>query len=730
MTATPNAIIPGAPSFSDYWEAGLAVIPINKSGIPPFKWGKIFSENWKPDSELLHWDLDTDSGFALVTGEVSGVIALDIDDAAPEEISRIFRAIGDTPCKKIGSKGLTAFYKYNGESNINFIKDGKVKVELLAEKRLTTIPPSKHRTKNIYYRWTGEDLLSAKNKLPVLYTGYKAKIESALSIVPPPEEKFCAREDYDVPPSFDEVIEVLNYCNPDCDNATWVQIGMSLRSEVGDAGFSEFDRWSQGGKAYDAKTIRQRWKSFNSRSITYGTLIHYAKQGGYKPPRKEERPAIKSVSIDNWTAKKLENHARAVQESQTLPEFYTNAPHHVKLICDWITSTARYPQHVITFGAVLSFLGFYMGREFVYKGIKSNLYNINLARSTHGKDHVLKCIRGLMHALDLEKLIGGSGATSDTAVLARLQKQEGKCMYLMDEFYAFMKVLSNRKSGNSREAGLPALLLKAYTHGVLDSADYADPKERETIVIRNPYLSLIAFCTPEPFYEAVGSQEAFNGLVGRMTIFEAHHVLPPRNKAPDDEAFKNPPPEIIRILKDIKANRQRIDRSDGGWEYSDVTQVQETKEAHDMIEVLNDEIDDKRREYDKENPQMSLVIGRSFELLKRYALLSSRGKAITPQDIAWAKSVTDYNIGIILNATSNITDTGFERKKNHTMEFIKRRGGFIARSELTAGCRIFDNRREREDVIADLIDAGKLEPVSVENTGGRTKKGYEIIKPA
>lgn len=724
-TQAANVIVPGSPSYSDYWKEGLAVIPEYIAG---FNWSCIYREAWKPtDDDLFMWELSDSKTYALVTGDASNVVGLDLDNVTDAEIEKVKKLLGDSPCSKVGSKGVTIFYKYNGEPNVNWIKDKIVKAELLSTGRRTTIPPTKHRSKNLYYRWSAQDLLTTCKSLPTLPANYRELLDSLFSIVRTPEKHY-ARVDYDNPPSYDEAVTALSFCDPSCSNQDWVNIGLSFKSEVGDAGYSDFDAWSSRGSNYDKRTIRSRWRSFNSRSITYGTLIHYAKQGGYKPPHIAERTPTKSVSPQDYTAKKLEYFAEQAKEANTLPEFYTNAPHHVKLICDWIVSTSLYPQPLITLGAVLSFLGFYMSSEFVYKGTKANIYNINLGRTGHGKKHIMECIEGLMRELGMDKYMGGAGATSDTAILEKLQETDGKCCYLIDEFAGFMKVLSNKKSGNSREAGLTAVLLKAYTNRVITGVDYADRKERKTVVVKNPYLSLLAFCTPEPFYEAVGSAEAFNGLVGRLTIFEGTNELPMRNKDYDDQADLNIPPEIIRILKDIQHNRTRADRDDGGWVYAQVTRVEESSEAVELIEQINDDIDAKRRQYDREHSQMGNVIARIFEITKKYALISSRGKPITVADITWAKAVADYNVGIMLGAAQNITDSGFERKKQHVYEFILKRGGFISKTDFTNNCKIFDNRRERDDVMVDLIESGRIEVVKIDSFGTKPKTGYQTIK--
>jgi hypothetical protein len=713
------------PTFTQYCQAGLCVIP-EKDGIPTFAWSKVYKENYKPTpEELLDWDLAIDYNYGLVTGSCSGVIAIDLDYVSEAEQQRAIELLGDTPCKKKGSKGITLFYKYNNERNCNWIKDNVVKAELLSTGRKTTIPPSAHRKTSKPYIWIGAPLIDCYDKLPTLPANYMELLDSLFSIIRAPEREY-ARSDFDLRPSYNDAVEALNYCDANCSNADWVQIGMAFRSEVGDAGYQDFQQWSSKGKSYDKGSIRSRWRSFNSHSISYGTLIHFAKQGGYTPPKKAPIQPTISMSVDDWTSHKLSSYAEMVKESEEVPDFYTNAPHHIKVICDWITSTARYPQPIITLGAVISFLGFYMGRDFVYKGIKPNIYNINIARTGHGKEHILACIRGLMRELNLSDYTGGGGATSDTAIFVKLNKLGGRYCYLIDEFQGFMKVLSS-KSGNAREGGLTGLLLKAYTSREIQSVDFADDEDRPTIKIKNPFMSLLTFCTPEPFYNAVGSTEAFNGFVGRLTIFEAPKLLPQRNKNHYPEADLNVPQDIIEILKGLKAARTKQTHPDGSFTYAEVTQVKETPEAFELIERINDEIDDKRREYDAEDNQMSNVIARVFEIMKKYTLIASKGGEITIEHITWAKALADYNIGIMVAASSNLADTGFERKKNHVVEFIQKRGGMVTKSHLTNYCKIFEGRREREEIIADLIESGRLSAV---DAGGNTKSatGYKLTK--
>lgn len=742
-----------APTFSEYWERNIAVIPENIFGVPvTLAVPEVIDEKtkkpklgfshyytfpyYKPSAdEILTWDLELEQGCALITGEPSGIIEIDLDNVTDAERDRAIELLGYTPCQSFGTKGRKLYYKYNGEKNCTWEKvigkdergkDIKItKAELISTKRKTTIPPSLHRKSKKPYKWIGEPLINCYDRLPTLPTNYQELLDSLFSIIRAPEREYH-REDYDFKPSYNDAVEALNYCDANCNNDDWIRIGMAFRSEVGDAGFDDFNAWSSKGKSYDRNSIRSRWRSFNSSNISYGTLIYYAKQGGYRPPERERGEPIKVIRESEWTAKRLENYAKQVRESTDLPEFYTNAPHHIKEICDWIVTTARYPQPLITLGAVCAFIGFYMDRSFKYKGIKGNMYNINLARSTHGKEHIMQCIRGLARELGLDDLYGGAGATADTAIFKKLDKNQGIYAYIIDEFQVFMKVLSAKKSSNAREAGLVSFLLKAYTSKSLDSVDYADDEKNKSIKIKDPVFSLISCCTPEPFFDAISSAEAFNGMVGRFTIFEAQPILPQRNRNHNPEADIEIPSHIINLLKDIKANRIREFLPDGSFVYATTTQVVESPEGYELAEKICDEIDDKRREYDKTNPQMALIIGRIFELIKKYALIASRGKQIEPEHILWAKSVADYNLGIMLTAAGRISDNDFEKKKNQAYDFILKRGGVVTQSEFTSGCRVFNNGKERQDVLKDLEDAGKIEKKK-DPTSTKPKLVYEII---
>jgi hypothetical protein len=137
--------------FSDwcvkYTDIGLNVTPLN--GKRPF-----LSE-W----QLANHDYDElvdkypKCNIGLICGELSGVIALDIDLTDNDLIQRVMAIIPPSEVRKRGAKGLTLFYRYQGEVNGKLFFNGQTAVELLSTGNQTVLPPSIHPDTKLPYKW-------------------------------------------------------------------------------------------------------------------------------------------------------------------------------------------------------------------------------------------------------------------------------------------------------------------------------------------------------------------------------------------------------------------------------------------------------------------------------------------------------------------------------------------------------------------------------------------------
>lgn len=121
------------------------------------------------------------SNIAIMLGKVSGVIALDLDTTKAEILDVILPLLPPSPVEKKGAKGFTRFFRYNGEQTYNVEFDGEVVIEILSDKKKTTIPPSLHPS-GVEYVWISDNGLDEfePDRLPILPPFLIPNIEQAL----------------------------------------------------------------------------------------------------------------------------------------------------------------------------------------------------------------------------------------------------------------------------------------------------------------------------------------------------------------------------------------------------------------------------------------------------------------------------------------------------------------------------------------------------------------------
>lgn len=120
----------------------------------------------------------------------------------------------------------------------------------------------------------------------------------------------------------DEIAQALSYLDPSCPREDWARIGMAIKSELGNGGFSLWDDWSrQAGKKYNSKDARDTWKSIKpTGGITIATLIHEATQFGFSLNHNQREP-INQQEIEARRAKRrAEEEAARVEREQRLAQ--------------------------------------------------------------------------------------------------------------------------------------------------------------------------------------------------------------------------------------------------------------------------------------------------------------------------------------------------------------------------------------------------------------------------
>ncbi|MCA8296310.1 AAA family ATPase [Burkholderia sp. AU30198] len=89
---------------------------------------------------------------------------------------------------------------------------------------------------------------------------------------------------------------------------TWVQMGMAVKAELGEAGFDLWNAWSGGADSYSERDSATVWRSFKAGGITIATLFKEAISHGYR-----ESEPLKLIDADELARRKSqrEHEARA-----------------------------------------------------------------------------------------------------------------------------------------------------------------------------------------------------------------------------------------------------------------------------------------------------------------------------------------------------------------------------------------------------------------------------------
>jgi KaiC/GvpD/RAD55 family RecA-like ATPase len=249
----------------DLIKKGLIVLPLTGKAPLISRWTSASLEDSK---EFLK--KDTLSNIGLLLGQKTGIIALDFDNDVGDLHKKIFKICGRTPIVKRGAKGGTLFFRYNGEKNKKWHKDGQTIVELLSTGNQTVIPPSIHPETGKEYVYTTKDTLSSLDALmlPLLPMDFVERVNELFE------------EDGLFVSKTEKIIAALKFIVPE-DYDTWIKVGMAIKEDLGDEAFSVWADWSKTHPKCKEEELLPKWSSFEGSGITSATIFKMAAEKGF-----------------------------------------------------------------------------------------------------------------------------------------------------------------------------------------------------------------------------------------------------------------------------------------------------------------------------------------------------------------------------------------------------------------------------------------------------------------
>ena len=459
-----------------------------------------------------------DAGVGVVCGRI---VAVDIDIMDPGlalEIERLARErLGETPALRIG-RAPKRLLVYRSAEPFAGIRRAPIEVLGLGQQ---FVAHAIHPDTGQPYAWPEESLADLDiGDLPVIDdAAVRAFLDEALAIVPEHMKPMRlvagqtgpAHSSHAQTGTMAAIREALAWIpNADLDYDSWVRVGLALKGSLGDAGGDLFAAWSAQSGKDDAAFTAKTWAGLKAERIGAGTIYHLAMERGWKPD-----PALvldgaapcDAIHPAAGLLAKVQVSDPGPMPPAPQPSFELRVPEGILAeMVEYMVSTARRPQPLLSLGASLCALGALMGRKYrTETNLRSNLYIVGIADSGSGKNHAREIINELFFEAGLAQHLGGNKIASGAGLLTALHRQPALLLQI-DEFGMFMSAAADRKRSPRHITEILDNMTELYTAagGVFLGAEYANHdgrNERRDIV--QPCLCVYGTTTPVHFWNAL-----------------------------------------------------------------------------------------------------------------------------------------------------------------------------------------------------------------------------------
>jgi hypothetical protein len=738
---------------------GYAILPIGPGTKKPgqFKrgawadypeWNR-HAERATTEVEVTTWSAWPDCGIGIVGGAVA---AVDIDIVEDAElalhIERLARdRLGDTPALRIG-KAPKRMLIYRTAEPFRGIKHHPLEVLCLGQQ---FVAYATHPDTGAPYAWPDEGLadlditdlpeITAEAASTFLEEAYallpEALRQRRLSTATASAENLRSHSQIGTLPAIASALAWLP--NAELDYDSWMRIGMALKGALGEAGADVFADWSaQAAKDVPATTMKA-WASFKPDRIGAGTIYHLAMERGWQPggdlrldgslPEGGDHPAAGLLS-------RLGVQPDEGGDTPTSPQFTLVMPDGlVGDLTEYMLTTARRPQPLLSLGASLCAIGALMGRQYrTESNLRSNLYVVGIADSGSGKNHAREIINEVFFEAGLAHHLGGNKIASGAGLLTALHRQPA-ILFQIDEFGMFLAAAADRKRSPRHITEILDNMTELFTAagGIFLGAEYANrdgTNERRDIV--QPCLCVYGTTTPLHFWGALQGANVVDGSLARFLILPSDEDYPDENIA---VGIRQAAPALIRGLKRVAAGGGHHKGNLMGKTADQNTTVTPmivpmTDEARARFKALSVELTGELRA--AAGTACTAILARIGENALKLALIVAVGRDPARPEIdltatEWAIEFVRYYAQRTMAAVErHVADTETEAHLKRLKEII-RAAGFkgITKSEVTRASQWLKSR-DRNEILETLIESGDI-TTGMRDTGGRRAMVYRIL---
>lgn len=464
------------------------------------------------------------------------------------------------------------------------------------------------------------------------------------------------------------IVSLLAFVNPDCDYNQWVSVGMAIHHCLNGGGVELWDNWSSSGAKYcGGATIQKHWHSFGKTSnpVGYGTLLHYANEGGYCEPvtfvydgSLGAADDVSSVNLDS---------VKSVKHLLDEPVDVRRPPSFVGELTQWINGQCLYPRENLAVACALTAVSSLAGMRYTDEldGMSPNILAFCIAGSGTGKEQIMQSYLQIIKAAQVQSALHG-GFKSEQEIMRNLIRHQA-AFYCVDELGITLNKLQNasKKGGASYLEGIVGLIMSVYSkaNGYLPiTGDLKDEiKQKLTLEyaqlekkieklpqdsgsdstrqrledmqadvlqaiqnvddgLENPYLTLLGFTTPVTFNDLMSFEQATNGFMARAMIFSDLETNPKRKAK-----FKKTPMPVYlsNALRNLYSHGHFDALERTGARVQHIGDKSTLPTTGDAIELLNEVYERfyNLAEYHKGTTGMEAIARRGYELASKVSLI-------------------------------------------------------------------------------------------------------------
>ena len=702
------------------------------------------------DVEVATWSSWPECGIGIVGGAVA---AVDIDITEGAELAlRIERLardrLGDTPALRIG-KAPKRMLVYRASEPFRGIKRHPLEVLCLGQQ---FVAYANHPDTGAPYAWPEEGLadldilalpeITAEAAAAFLEEAYALLPETlrlrGFAAVDPAAEHLRSHSQIGTVPAIQAALDRLP--NTELDYDSWMRIGMALKGALGEVGADLFADWSaQAAKDMPATTAKA-WASFKPDRIGAGTIYHLAIERGWQPepdlrldgglPEEGSHPAAGLLA-------RLDVAAAAPAAPASTPAYSLVIPDGlVGDLTDYMLTTARRPQPLLSLGASLCAIGALMGRQYrTTSNLRSNLYVVGIADSGSGKNHAREIINEVFFEASLAHHLGGNKIASGAGLLTALHRQPA-ILFQIDEFGMFLSAAADRKRSPRHITDILDNMTELFTAagGVFLGAEYANRDgSNERRDITQPCLCVYGTTTPLHFWGALQGANVVDGSLARFLILPSDEDYPDENLT---TGIRRSPPALIQGLQLVATGgRQQTGNLTGKTADQNAAVnpmiVPMTEEARARFKRLSADLTDELRA--ASGTASTAILARIGENALKLALIVAVGRDPAQPEIDI--TATDWAIGFVRQYAQrtieaverHVADTETEVHLKRLKEIIRVAGAKgITKSEITRASQWL-RTRDRNEILETLIESGDI-TTCMRVTGGRKAMVYRILR--